>query len=116
MGANTEAGNVLEADYPEVYEQLASMLHEILEKRGIRANDTRNIPREFAERVRANLGGGLVYIPSGLFQKKRRRNAEIFNKFTGTNTLALAREYGVSVQTIYRIIKRMRGEQTKRGQ
>ena len=74
------------------------------------------IAENVAQQICQHWGGMSVYIPKGLQFQTNNRNIEIFNKFTGNNHIELAREYGLSVQQIYSIIKIIHEAEKKRTQ
>ncbi len=59
------------------------------------------IGKHIAETLRYTWGGQLVYFPVD----RSRRDAQVYEEFTGDNHAELARTYHVCVQTIYKIIK-----------
>lgn len=59
--------------------------------------------RSIVHGMRESLGGQELRIPS---PDKAARNAEIRAKYTGANVRKLAREYGLAVRTIYRIVEK----------
>ncbi len=52
------------------------------------------------------MGGTTVYIPMGLMANISERDAIIKREFTGNNHTDLARRHGLSVQHVYRILKK----------
>lgn len=62
------------------------------------------------ESIRKTHGGEILYIPMMKSSTTQARNNEIFSKFTGTNYKALAHEYGLSEQQIYRVIESERNK------
>lgn len=68
---------------------------------------------EVAQHLAAYLGSGLLYICKGLQFELDRRNQEIYRRFNGDNHEWLAREYDLTVQHVYRIVKRV-GDTEKR--
>lgn len=58
-------------------------------------------------RVVQRLGGVQVYVPSIGALERERISQEVRSKFNGRNTRALAREYGVSVRWIQRLLQAM---------
>lgn len=52
-----------------------------------------------------NWGGQLIYFPKGMFRRLSDRDRKIYAAFNGTNHEHLVREFGVSLQHVYRIIK-----------
>lgn len=64
------------------------------------------LSRVVVEGMRATLGGQELRIPS---PDKTARNAEIRAKYTGANVRKLAREYDLSVSSVYKIVQKKRG-------
>jgi len=66
----------------------------------------------FSEAVAAFIadhwGGQIIYIPMDISGKVMSRDAQIYSRFTGNNYAELAREYKLSLQYIYEIIKKER--------
>ena len=56
-------------------------------------------------RVVQRLGGVQVYVPSIGALERERIAQEVCAKFTGRNTRALAREYGVSVRWVQKLLE-----------
>lgn len=56
-------------------------------------------------RVVQRLGGIQVYVPSIGALERERIAQEVCAKFTGRNTRALAREYGVSVRWVQKLLE-----------
>jgi Mor family transcriptional regulator len=61
-----------------------------------------------SEMLARDWGGQLVNIPKDHHYKLAARDVAIYEKFNGTNHDVLAREHGVTVRAIYKIIKRVR--------
>lgn len=62
------------------------------------------------EYVRLNMGGSLVYIHKGTQYESEEMRRDIWEKFNGRNHEELRREYGTSIQHIYRILKQARAK------
>ncbi len=56
-------------------------------------------------------GGQNVYFPMGMVWKVSQRDREIFREFNGRNHHELARKFGVSLQWVYSVVKRVRKEE-----
>jgi Mor family transcriptional regulator len=69
------------------------------------------IGREIAERMAGVWGGQNIYFPMGMSMRLSQRDRQIYDKFTGANHSELAREYGVSIQWIYKIVKAVHREE-----
>ncbi len=61
-------------------------------------------------------GGQLIYFPKGMIRTLSKRDREIYAKFDGSNQGALAKEFNMSIQWVYRIVKLMRAEELARRQ
>ena len=57
-----------------------------------------------------------VYFPMGMVWKVSQRDREIFREFNGRNHHELARKFGVSLQWVYSVVKRVRKEELDRMQ
>lgn len=69
-----------------------------------------------AERVQEIYGADAIYVPSGFALRISRRDQNIFEKFTGDNYFALAKEYNLTVRQIYTIVARVRAANFARQQ
>lgn len=62
-----------------------------------------------AKQVSAHLskhwGGQLLYFPKNHYGRLSERDAEIWRKFDGKNHAALAMEYDLTMQQIYKIVR-----------
>jgi Mor family transcriptional regulator len=65
----------------------------------------KGIAQDVAVRIADNWGGQVLYIPMDLATKMNTRNAEIMDAFTGDNINGLVKQFRLSRQTIYRILK-----------
>ena len=64
-----------------------------------------DLTEALVSRVVQRLGGVQVYVPSIGSLERERIAQEIRAKFNGRNTRALAREYGVSVRWVQRLLE-----------
>ncbi len=60
-----------------------------------------NVAKSLADYLSIAWGGMPIYIP----KDAKRRASMMLDEFTGDNHAELARKYGVSLQTVYRVIK-----------
>lgn len=97
----------------EVLEDLATKLDQELGKEGVEPEAATRIAVDVTEKMRLHWGGQSLYFPSGVRSKTSRRDAEIWNAFTGFNYAELAREHGLSEMRIRQIITRIRNERKK---
>lgn len=90
--------------YPIVLEELAANVAAALIEAGIAPATAHAAAGKCIERVRADFGGQLVYIPQGLGYNLARRNAEIRRRLAdGESRDAIRREFGVSDVQLRRI-------------
>ncbi|MDR0996767.1 MAG: hypothetical protein LBL69_03775 [Zoogloeaceae bacterium] len=89
----------------DLADQCAASLIELLR---IAPSEAESVGREIAGRMASHWGGQNLYFPMGLSYRLSQRDREIFAKFNGRNHAALAQEFGVSVQWIYRIVREMK--------
>ena len=74
------------------------------------------IGQAVANRMMQAWGGQNVYFPMGMVWKVSQRDREIFLEFDGRNHHELARKFGVSLQWVYSVVKRVRKEELDRMQ
>ncbi len=91
-------------DYPEVLQDLADQVGELLKKRGVSPDEAAELGWETAEFLRDHWGGQKIYIPKAITFIASRRDLEIYHRWNGTNGLALCREYGLSDTRLRQII------------
>lgn len=77
----------------------------ILEALPIDKTAARDIGAKVAAYITANWGGQLIYIPKNLYGQISARDVALYAKFNGRNHADLAKEYNLTVQQVYRIIK-----------
>lgn len=91
-----------------VLDEIAASVGHYLKQQGFEDTKANEAGAGAAEAVRFTFGGNPIYIPSLLKEKVRRRNEELAAAFTGDNHAALARQYGLTVIHVYRILQNMR--------
>lgn len=64
-----------------------------------------DLTEELVRRYVQRLGGVQVYVPSIGSLERERIAHEVRSKFSGRNTRALAREYGVSVRWVQKLLE-----------
>ncbi len=93
---------------PELIKELATTAESILINNYHYDKDVaKKIAVDFGTAFAQSCGGMQVYIPVGAGIQISERNLEIYNKFTGHNHNELAKEFGLSVQWIYKILKKV---------
>ncbi|GAB6040154.1 Mor transcription activator family protein [Endothiovibrio diazotrophicus] len=91
---------------PEFLRDLALYGSTVLTGAGLDRRDAHALAWKIVEQVRANYGGQMTYIPKGVILDISARDLKIWKAFTGQNQDQLAREFELSVQQIYAILRR----------
>lgn len=68
-----------------------------------------DLTEALVNRVVQRLGGTTVYVRNPRVMERERLATEVRAKFNGRNTRALAREYGVSVRWVQRLVVQANG-------
>lgn len=96
---------------PELLVDLADQCaRALVDTMGMEKDKADQAGREIAERMAGHWGGQNIYFPMGLTMRLSQRDQEIYDAFTGDNHSDLARQFGVSVQWVYRILKIKKAE------
>ena len=95
----------------ELAQHTADTVREIIEIESALADQ---IGEAVANRMMQVWGGQNVYFPMGMVWKVSQRDRDIFQEFNGRNHHELARKFGVSVQWVYSVVKRVRKEELDR--
>lgn len=102
--------------YPEILADLKAIVADSLTAAGIDPAKSNQCAHQAAEKIRKSWGGQMVYIAKGKDYELSQRDLEIWEKFTGRNHSQLCRDYGISLQWLYKIINYQRAEDVKRRQ
>jgi Mor family transcriptional regulator len=102
--------------YPEILRELRESIAATLFGLGVEQERAGLCAHACAERIRADWGGQLVYINKGQEYDLSARDLEIWRKYNGRNKHQLCREYGITEQWFYKVIKAMRKKETARRQ
>lgn len=102
--------------YPELLTDLALHVGALLKNRNVDPTEAEIIGLEVAEHVRNHWGGQMIYIQKGLSHDTRLKWQKIWDDFTGDNVKELATQYDLTEVQVYKIIKVMRAEHTRRNQ
>ncbi len=94
--------------YPELLSDLADRATAVMREAGIDDARAKEIGGKVAEAVRQHWGGQQVYIPIGAGFEITQRDEAMWREFNGHNHDDLVRKYHVSLQHVYRVIRRMR--------
>lgn len=89
----------------ELLLDLRDHVADVLSKSGLSDSAAKSIAQDAAVRVADSWGGQAVYIPMDTAMKMCTRNSEIWEAYTGDNIYHLVKRFGLSRQTIYRIIR-----------
>lgn len=106
----------MSASAPELLTALADTVADLLVTEGLAPERAADIGMKVMDRMRDDWGGEPIYFPKGCAIDISRRDMEIWERFTGRNHTELAREYDLSVIHIYRIVKYVGAEITKKRQ
>lgn len=102
---------------PEVLTDLASHVEkELVDKHEVTKEQAKQIGIDVAIRISKAWAGEVIYIPRALSFVLSERDWKIWHEFNGLNHRELARKYGVSMQWVYQIVKRMQKEDIDRRQ
>jgi len=85
----------------DVYDAVIDMMQE----HNIHPENKENSACKVVETIQHKWGGILVYIPKGDGILSRKRNENIKKDFTGDNHKDLCRQYKLSLQAVYKILK-----------
>jgi len=96
----------------ELLTDLAEKASQLLRDFGIEADTSDQIGYALADHLAEHWGGQLISIPKNYAFKLIKRDLEIWERFNGRNHAALAVEYGISVRGIYKVIQRVKRQQT----
>lgn len=95
-------------EYPELLQDLLDKLTVFLVDQGMTEEAARNTAAHTVDEIRKEWGGLNLYIPKCEAKGLSERDLEIHDRFNGRNHGQLAREYGLSTNRIYQIIKKHR--------
>jgi Mor family transcriptional regulator len=96
------------SDYPEQLIEMGILFADGFVQQGFNDEQAITASCKMLEYIRTNMGGSLLYIHKGSKYESDEMKEEIWKKFNGRNHEALRREYGTSIQHIYRILKTAR--------
>lgn len=103
-------------------QRATSLLDDLANKVAQRARKDLKVSKGMAEQFGADVAedisedwGGLnFYLPKDIVSKVRSRDAQIYDEFTGDNHEELALKYDMSIQYIYRIVRKERERRSVR--
>lgn len=103
-------------NYPELLLEIVETVRELLVSAGIDQARAHDIGFAAAEKVRGKHGGLNNYIPKGIDFDLTLRDREMWRRYNGANRVALCREYDITEQRFYQIMRRIRAEEVERTQ
>ena len=103
-------------DYPPMLREMAEAIQRELVEVGIDTDRASAVAETVTEQIRETFGGTPVYMGKGETMRQRRRRMQIWEHFTGANHHELAREFGMSLSQIYRVLAVTRLEMRRRQQ
>ena len=89
----------------EVLTHVAEFVGRYLQGAGAAPAAARASGQACADELADLYGGNMFYLPRDTARRAEETRRQIVAKFTGRNQPELATEFGVSVQTIYKILK-----------
>lgn len=104
---------------PDVYREMALALFKPLVRTGTtpqlaNARDAAAVAALQVDAMRQLLGGQYVYFPSDRHRAARERAAAIVAEFDGTNKVALARRWRLTVERVGQILRAAEGGSTRK--
>lgn len=87
---------------------LGGYVDKAAESCGIEKDTANLIVIDIVEGFVQRWGGLTIYIPSCSNIERESRDEQIFSEYTGANHMALAKKYGLAMQTVYLIIRQQR--------
>lgn len=101
---------------PDLLSDLASHIVAIAKEFGLNDDLAENIGMMTAMKISHSWGGLVIYIPKATKLFVCEREKQIYNDFNGVNHAYLAKKYELSLQCIYRIVKRVQKEEVNKRQ
>lgn len=108
---------IFEENAPEILLDLAEQVRaELVKNHNMDEQQARKIGVDVALKIANNWAGELIYIPQSVALMSSERNLAIWREFDGKNHRELARKYGVSMQWVYKVIKRVQRQEVEKRQ
>ncbi|MFN3879820.1 MAG: Mor transcription activator family protein [Nitrincola lacisaponensis] len=96
----------------ELLEDVSAHASQIIINHGVDADIANQVGIAIADHLARHWGGQMITIPKDYFFGIAKRDAEIWAKFNGRNQSDLARQYGMTLRGIYKVLDRMRSRDT----
>lgn len=90
---------------PELLIDLIDKTAAVLLDAGLDKENAMKCAHAIGNHMRKEWGGQMLYFPKGLAADISARDLEMYKRFDGTNHEVLAKEYDLSVQWVYKVIK-----------
>lgn len=101
---------------PEIINDLAFHASQVLiESMNIDSASAENAGQAIADRMMRNWGGQSIYFPKGISGRASERDYQIYSECDGRNYAELAKKYNLTLQWIYKIVKRVHTENSTSG-
>jgi Mor family transcriptional regulator len=108
---NTRANRISLIDAREVFAFVSSEMQSELREFGVEESSAAANGKQAGEELTAQFVGQSFYLPRQDALRLHERNQQMMAAFNGTNQLHLARDFGVGLKQVYKIIK---SERTRR--
>lgn len=92
----------------ELFAELADVIAREAEKTGVTIEPAQRIGASACHAIAETFGGTLIYIPANYAHRMAARDAEILRLAATQSPTELARVFGLTESTIYKILKRAR--------
>jgi len=103
-------------NWPKLLQDLYAVLNACLKRNGMSFDEASKLTRQLVTAQAHYYGGRHWYLPKNLSLDKALRDCEIWQRFNGQNHRQLAKEYKLTDQAIYNIIKTQRQIELSRRQ
>lgn len=111
-----DSENTTRSPAPEFLADLIDHTSNVLTQNGVDKSQAQTIAKDVSKRMCDVWGGQLIYFPYWLRMDIDQRDRDIYNDYTGDNVSQLSRKYGLSVQSIYRSINKVKAEEFSKRQ
>ncbi|POP43015.1 DNA-binding protein [Superficieibacter electus] len=100
---------------PEIISDLAYHAAQVLiESMNVDSASAKNVGHAIADRMMRNWGGQSIYFPKGISGRASDRDYQIYSECNGRNYAELAKKYNLTLQWIYKIVKRVHTEKQQK--
>ncbi|WP_153117412.1 Mor transcription activator family protein [Rhodocyclus tenuis] len=104
----------IDDNYPEILAAIATSAYAFMTERlSLDHQVAAEASFALAEKVRADIGGCMIYLSKGQAWELSMRDREIYAQFTGDNFAELARRYDKSEMRIRQIVAKCRADDVR---